>query len=388
MAQRMTGFSLERKTVEQFVDELPLLSPREIYQKLEEQGYRGQEVGRRATSLMAYRHVKRLKAVFCEGVKREKLPVKTNYLLMGPTGCGKTFLIELLFQKILQIPTVIVDITSFTESGYVGDDVRTILTRLLIAAGGDPKVASCGVVCLDEFDKIATAKSNVRFAGEGTTKDVSGLGVQRELLKMLEGSDVAVPLDFGYSSSGDRLILPTADIPFLACGAFSGFKYTSLTKGGGETIGFERKPKGKASEKIAYSLDEDDVEDVETFQIYGFLPELVARFTRIIPFDPLSAGTLRAILQDNVIDRYKKEFDEEGLDLAVSSSVLEHLVSKAIKKQTGARGLNSLLTAYLEEAAYHAFATGGGRVRVDLKKGEVATKVEHSSRSKSQNILR
>jgi ATP-dependent Clp protease ATP-binding subunit ClpX len=117
MAQRMTNLSLERKNFEEFINALPLLSPREIYERLEELGYRGQERGRQSVSLMAYRHIKRLKAIHADGVKRDKLPAKTNYLLMGPTGCGKTFLVELLFQKILQIPTVIIDITSFTESG-------------------------------------------------------------------------------------------------------------------------------------------------------------------------------------------------------------------------------------------------------------------------------
>lgn len=385
MAQRMMiDFSPEQRSLEGFVESLPLLSPKEIFRKLEDHGYRGQDRGRKAISLMAYRHVKRLKSIFLEGVKREKLPPKTNYLLMGPTGCGKTFLVELLFQKILQIPTVIVDITCFTESGYVGDDVRTILTRLILSAGGDPKIASCGVVCLDEFDKIATAKSSVRFAGEGTTKDVSGLGVQRELLKMLEGSDVAVPLDFGYSSFGDRLILPTVDIPFLACGAFSGFKYTSQTKDGEESIGFRRKPKKRAVEKIAYSLEDGDIEDVETFQVYGFLPELIARFTRIVPFDPLGHDILKSILKDNVIGRYAKEFEQEGLELHVSSSVIDHLISQALKKQTGARGLNSLLTIYLEEAAFSSFATEGGKVRVELKNGEVITRVEAPSKSRSQ----
>jgi len=383
MAQRIADLSLERKNFENFINTLPLLSPREIYERLEDLGYRGQERGRQSVSLMAYRHIKRLKAIHADGVKRDKLPAKTNYLLMGPTGCGKTFLVELLFQKILQIPTVIIDITSFTESGYVGDDARTILTRLLFAAGGDPRIAACGVVCLDEFDKIATTKSNARFAGEGTTKDVSGLGVQRELLKMLEGSDVAVPLDFGYSSFGERIVLPTADIPFLACGAFSGFKYTAQTKGGEEEIGFRRIPKKKSPEKVAYSLEEGEVNDVETFQVYGFLPELIARFTRIIPFDPLSHDTLKEILQDNVIDRYTKEFEDEGLELRVSNNVIDYLINQAIKKQTGARGLNSLLTAYLEEAAYRAFATGGGRVRVDLRKGKVVSRVVASFRART-----
>ena len=119
---------------------------------------------------------------------------------MGPTGCGKTYLIELLFGEIFKLPFVIIDMTKFTESGYVGDDVVNILVQLVYTANESIDIAECGVVVLDEFDKIAGAFSSARFAGQGTTKDVSGYGVQRELLKILEGTDVQIPLDFGFSS--------------------------------------------------------------------------------------------------------------------------------------------------------------------------------------------
>ena len=168
-----------------FAKELPVLSPREIYRRLEELGYRGQNEARRAVSLMAYRHVRRIKRIYVDGVKREHLLPKSNTLLIGPTGCGKTFLVELLFQQILHLPTVIIDITTYSETGYVGQDPSTILTRLLHAADDNPLLAAIGIVCLDEFDKIASGQNNAVFAGAGTTKDVTGLGVQRELLKML-----------------------------------------------------------------------------------------------------------------------------------------------------------------------------------------------------------
>ncbi|HEX8852566.1 MAG TPA: AAA family ATPase, partial [Pyrinomonadaceae bacterium] len=205
-----------------FVEAMPVMSPRQIAAELEGHGYKGQDEQRDALSLMAYRHVRRLKRLHVEGVRQRELPPKQNVLMVGPTGCGKTFLVELLFRNILKLPTVVVDITSFTESGYVGDDVRTILTRLIAAAGDNPLLAACGVVCLDEFDKLASSGSSARFAGQGTTKDVSGYGVQRELLAMLEGTDVMVPMDYGFSAYGQRAELSTRNIPFIACGAFSG----------------------------------------------------------------------------------------------------------------------------------------------------------------------
>jgi ATP-dependent Clp protease ATP-binding subunit ClpX len=217
-----TGLQEAYKELREFVGRLPLLSPAHIFEELEELGYKGQEAQRRAVALMAYRHVRRLRRLHVEDEAPLNLPPKQNLLLLGPTGCGKTFLVELLFRHIFKLPTVIIDITSFTESGYVGDDVRTILTRLINAAEGNPYLASIGVVCLDEFDKLAAASSNARFAGQGTTKDVSGYGVQRELLAMLESTEVMVPMDYGFSAFGQRVKLSTRDIPFIACGAFSG----------------------------------------------------------------------------------------------------------------------------------------------------------------------
>ena len=221
-----------------------MLSPREIYRRLEELGYRGQNEARRAVSLMAYRHVRRIKRIYVDGVKREHLLPKSNTLLIGPTGCGKTFLVELLFQQILHLPTVIIDITTYSETGYVGQDPSTILTRLLHAADDNPLLAAIGIVCLDEFDKIASGQNNAVFAGAGTTKDVTGLGVQRELLKMLEASEVVVPLELTHSSYSDNVLLSTADVAFIAAGAFSGFHQVARRRAAGDSIGFGRTPQG------------------------------------------------------------------------------------------------------------------------------------------------
>src|SRR5881394_3250256 len=267
---------------------------------------------------MAYRHVRRIKRIYLDGAKREQVMPKANFLLIGPTGCGKTHLIELLFQHILRLPTVIVDITTYSETGYVGQDASTILTRLLHAADDNPLLASIGIICLDEFDKIASGQNNAVFAGAGTTKDVTGLGVQRELLKMLETSDVVVPTEITHSSYGDHVVMSTADIAFIAAGAFSGFHDIARSRDSADRIGFvrEARPAGTRA-GIAVSFTSAEVEDLANFQTFGFLPELLARFGRFVPFEALDAATLMDILRSNVVDRLVREFEDEGFELAV-----------------------------------------------------------------------
>ena len=306
---------------------------------------------------------------------------KTNFLLIGPTGCGKTHLVELLFQHILRLPTVIVDITTYSETGYVGQDPNTIITRLLHAADDNPLLASIGIICLDEFDKIASGQNNAIFAGAGTTKDVTGMGVQRELLKMLEASEVVVPLELTHSTYGDHVVMSTADIGFIAGGAFSGFQQVSKRRGLNDNIGFGRTRKpgmggGGDADAIAVTFTEEEVENIGNFQAYGFLPELMARFTRIVPFQALDAGTLKDILRTTVIDRLTREFDDEGFKLVVTDPVLDHVVSESVRRETGARGLASILTRRLEDAAFDVFADQpGSDVRLEMHDGEIEVRV-------------
>ena len=288
---------------------------------------------------------------------------------MGPTGCGKTYLIELLFGEIFKIPFVVVDMTKFTESGYVGDDVVNILVQLVYSANESIDVAECGVVVLDEFDKIAGAYSSARFAGQGTTKDVSGYGVQRELLKILEGSDIQIPLDFGFSSRSPRALISTKDITFFAVGAFSGIR--SLFEKGG--LGFLSKLEDEetAGDSIAYKLTEEEADDITHFHLFGFLPELIARFNRIVPFAPLEAETLREILILR-LQRYKKEFEEEGFELSIEPHVIEFVIQEAQRRQTGARGLDVLLSKHLEEVAFEIFGKKEeGKVVLTVSQGKV-----------------
>src|SRR5688572_23490484 len=352
-----------------FVRDLPLLSPKNIFGRLEELGYRGQVEARRAVALMAYRHVRRVRRIYLDGAKREQLLPKTNTLLIGPTGCGKTHLVELLFREVLRLPTVIIDITTYSETGYVGQDPSTILTRLLHAADDNPLLASIGIVCLDEFDKIASGQNNAIFAGAGTTKDVTGLGVQRELLKMLESSEVVVPLELTHSSYGDHVVMSTADVAFVAAGAFSGFHQVVKRRASVDSIGFGRLPGRRVSaDGIAISFTAEEVEHVANFQAYGFLPELLARFSRFVPFESLDEGTLMDILKTNVIDRLTREFEDEGFALIIEEPVLKRIVAESLRRETGARGLASVLTRHIEDAAFETFAEApGGEIRVSLE---------------------
>lgn len=331
----------------------------------------GQDEPRRAISLMAYRHIRRLKRIYVDNYPLRSLPPKQNTMLIGPTGCGKTFIVELLFQQILKIPTVVIDITSFTESGYVGDSVQTILTRLIDATDGQAHLAGCGVICLDEFDKLAASTSNSRFAGQGTTKDVSGYGVQRELLKIIEGTDVMVPMDYGYSEWGGRSPLSTRNIPFVACGVFPGLVESENKQ---SNIGFA----GQEQSDDELALISQKPISATSFHKFGFLPELIGRFSRVVQFTELEKETLKQILRQNVLPRYIEEFKMEGITLSVTQKALDHIVAQAQERQTGARGLEAELLQTLEQTAYDTFLQGEKlTVKVTVRDGSLQAEVLH-----------
>jgi ATP-dependent Clp protease ATP-binding subunit ClpX len=337
------------------VRSIPRLAPREIESQIRSRGYVDQDAAVRAISLFAYRHVSRLRRIYLQDAPRDTLPPKSNMLFVGPTGCGKTYLVEILFRDILKLPTVVVDMTGFSETGYVGQDVNTVLTRLLYSADLSIALAGLGVVCLDEFDKLASGQNNAVFAGAGTTKDVSGLGVQRELLKMLESIEMPVPLEYTHSDYAPKALLSTQDIGFIACGAFSGLK-ASIELDGKEHIGFERKPASGETGRIAVSYTQDEVDLVRNFMSYGFLPELIGRFKRIVPFRALGREGLDAILRGRLLPQILNEFSLEGKELAVEDDVLSRIVEESLKKETGARALEATFTRVLEEAAFEAYS--------------------------------
>ncbi len=362
--------------VRQRVASLEVLPPREIDARLTDMGYRGQEEARRAASVLAYRHLRRVRRLYLEGLAPES-HARENCLFLGPTGCGKTFLVELLFREILAVPTVMADATQFSETGYVGDDVNTLLSRLFEAAEGDPAWAGCGVICLDEFDKLATNRSDSRFAGQQTTKDVSGFGVQRSLLALLSAARVDFPPDFGFTSRMRPFAMEMAGITFIACGAFSGLKGTAEGLTRTERLGFGREPKRQVTEAIAERVSEEQLEQTTAFARYGFIPELIGRFNRIVSFSPLEASTLQDILQANVLRTYEREFQQEGLELVVEPEVRDWVVTRALKRETGARGLRAALAPALERAAYEHFGQPrAATVRLVLEGDQVRASAE------------
>jgi ATP-dependent Clp protease ATP-binding subunit ClpX len=361
------------------IENIPSYTPREMYDILTDNGYVGQDQARKAVCLMAFRHINRIKKLYLEGIERNRLPSKENIMLIGPTGCGKTFLIELLFRKVLKLPTVIIDITSYSETGYVGQDVPCILTKLIYAAGKFPHFASVGIVCLDEFDKISAGKNNAVFAGQGTTKDVTGAGVQRELLKMLENADIDVPSELSHSTYAPRISFNTADVPFIACGTFSGFRKVLKYSLQNEYIGFTRKQDNEHMSSISQTLSREDVEKAANFEAYGIMPELIGRFSRIIPFHPLSEETLKTILHQDVIIQYKNELMLDNIHLEIDESIYTFIVKKCQKKETGARGLKSYVMEYLEDACFQAYSEKKENTTIQLfiDKNKIATRITH-----------
>ncbi|WP_404366270.1 AAA family ATPase [Corallococcus coralloides] len=364
----------EGPPIQERVAALEVLSPQEIDARLGDLGYRGQPEARRAASVLAYRHLRRIRRLYLEGLEPEP-GTRENALFLGPTGSGKTFLVELMFREILGVPTVLADATQFSETGYVGDDVSTLLSRLYEAAERDPAWAACGVICMDEFDKLATSRSDSRFSGQQTTKDVSGFGVQRSLLHLLSAAQATFPPDFGFTSRIRSESLDMGCITFIACGAFSGFRGTAATLNHVERVGFGREP-GKGGQKdlesIATRITEEHLENTTAFSRYGFIPELIGRFNRLVSFDPLDAATLGDILQDTVLRTWEREFAHEGLELTVDPAVREWIVARALKRETGARGLRTALAPALEQAAYEHFGHGrAATVRLVLQDNAV-----------------
>ena len=298
----------------------------------------GQEEAKKILSVAVYNHYKRI------NVKSKVEIQKTNILLQGPTGSGKTYLMENL-AKILNIPLVIVDANTFTEAGYVGEDVENILNRLLKKANGNIKKAEKGMVYIDEIDKLA--KKNFDL----DKKDVGGEGVQQALLKMLEGADVYVEQSDGFMNQ--KTPINTSNILFVLGGAFVGIdeiikkRDPSLKK----SIGFNSINNKEKEKPINLELTHDDLIE------FGFIPEFVGRIPVIVTLSHLKEDELKKILtkpKNAILKQYKALFKADGINLKFNDSAIDYIVSEAMKKNIGARGLRSVIEKQMYEIMFDA----------------------------------
>lgn len=306
----------------------------------------GQDDAKRYLSVAVYNHYKRLmQAGAADDVEIEK----SNILMLGPTGTGKTLLAKTIARR-LNVPFAIVDATVLTQAGYVGEDIESILTRLLQAADYDVKAAERGIVFIDEIDKIARKGDNPSI-----TRDVSGEGVQQGLLKLLEGTVVNVPPQGGRKHPEQKMIpVNTQQILFVCAGAFDGIERKIAQRLNTRVVGYNSPAQGLATRDEEHLLKYVDARDLKSF---GLIPEIIGRLPIITYLNPLTAETLRMILTEprNAITRqYRKMFELDGIELSFTEEALDYIVAKTMEQKLGARGLRSIVEAIMIDAMYEA----------------------------------
>ncbi len=303
----------------------------------------GQERARKLVSVAVYNHYKRIFKT--TQVDDDTEIAKSNVLLIGPTGSGKTLMAQTI-ARVLNVPIAIADATSLTEAGYVGEDVENILTKLIQAADGDVKRAQKGIIFLDEVDKVSRMSEN-----RSITRDVSGEGVQQALLKIIEGSQVNIPPKGGRKHPNQEFTtIDTSNILFICGGAFDGLEEILKRKQGENVLGFGHEKKTKEESKPTF-----DMVEPEDLVHYGLIPELVGRLPIIASLNEITEDDMVRILtepKNSLIKQYKKLFAIDNVDLEFEDEALRAIAQKAIKRKTGARGLRAILEESMIDIMY------------------------------------